>query len=99
MVGNEVNVTPVINVWNVSGSTLPLENYTNYNGLAVYVGLGKPFLTSLPLRVFLNVSSSSEGIRLSYWVNGISNFTFLPLRDSTFQIGGLVNGLPGTLSW
>jgi len=94
VVGNEVNVTPVINVWNVSGSTLPLENYTSYDGLAVYVGLGKPFLTSLPLRVFLNVSSGSEGIRLSYWVNGISNFTFLPLRDSTFQIGGLVNGLP-----
>ncbi|MGC9106102.1 MAG: thermopsin family protease [Thermoprotei archaeon] len=94
VVGKTVNVTPVINVWNVTGSKLPLANYTVYRGLAVYVQVGKPFLTELPLRIFLNLTSVPDGIVASYEVNGVKGFTVIPLSGATFQVGGAVGGLP-----
>lgn len=94
VVGNALNVTPVVNVWNVSGSTLPIANYTTYGGLAVYIEVGKPFLTEFPLHIFLNLTTARSGVIASYEVNGVKGCTVIPLSNVTFQVGGIVGRLP-----
>ena len=94
VLGDKLNVTPVVNVWNVTGSHLPVANYSVYGGLAVYVAEGEPFTVNLPAHVLLYINVTPRGTVFGYCVNGISGVTEVFPQSSVLQIGGTVDGFP-----
>ena len=94
VLGDRLNVTPVINVWNVTGSHLPVANYSAYGGLAVYVREGESFTVDLPAHVLLYINVTPRGTVFGYCVNGIRGVTEVFPQSSVLQIGGTVGGFP-----